>query len=203
MKIEDLPKKLAVFPLSNFIIFPKTTVPLNIFEKRYIEMVDYSLAGDRLIGMVQYKEKSELYNVGCYGKITIFNEMPDERYLINLEGINCFKITNELDTGYKFRICEIEIFDNFNNNRLEDGLKSKILDSFKKYKKVKNINVSINDISKLNIIDLLKLIVMISPFDVSVKQMFLELKSNKDLYENILSTLEIELASNQETASIN
>ena len=195
--------KIPIFPLNGAILFPKTNLPLNIFEERYIDMVDYSLAGDRLIGMVQYKEKSELYNVGCYGKITIFNEMPDERYLINLEGINCFKITNELDTGYKFRICEIEIFDNFNNNRLEDGLKSKILDSFKKYKKVKNINVSINDISKLNIIDLLKLIVMISPFDVSVKQMFLELKSNKDLYENILSTLEIELASNQETASIN
>ncbi len=195
--------QIPIFPLNGAILFPKTNLPLNIFEERYIDMVDYSLSTDRIIGMVQHKEKSELYNVGCYGKITIFNEMPDERYLINLEGINCFKINNEIDTEYKFRICEIEILDSFNNSTLEDGLKSKILDSFKKYKKVKNINVSINDISKLNIVDLLKFIVMISPFDVSVKQMFLELKSNKDLYENILSTLEIELASNQETASIN
>ena len=195
--------KIPIFPLNGAILFPKTNLPLNIFEERYIDMVDYSLAGDRLIGMVQYKEKSELYNVGCYGKITIFNEMPDERYLINLEGINCFKITNELDTGYKFRICEIEIFDNFNNNRLEDGLKSKILDSFKKYNKAKNININFDDVSKLDTVDLLKLIVMISPFDVSVKQMFLELKSNKELYENILSMLEIELASNQESGSIN
>ena len=82
-------------------------------------------------------------------------------------------------------------------------LKSKILDSFEKYNKVKNININLNDISKLNIVDLLKLIVMVSPFDVSVKQMFLELKSNKELYENILSTLEIELASNQVSGSIN
>jgi len=195
--------KIPIFPLNGAILFPKTNLPLNIFEERYIEMIDYSLSSDRFIGMVQQKENNELYNVGCYGKITIFNETPDKKYLINLEGISCFKIIKEIDTRRKFRICEIEIFDSFNNTNLQDGLKSKILDIFKKYNKVKNINLSFDDISKLNIVDLLKFIVMVSPFDVSVKQMFLELKSNKELYENILSTLEIELASNQETASIN
>ena len=110
--------QIPIFPLNGAILFPKTNLPLNIFEQRYIDMVDYSLAGNRLIGMVQHKEKNELYNVGCYGKITIFNEMPDDRYLINLEGINCFKITNEIDTRYKFRICEIEIFENSNNIQL-------------------------------------------------------------------------------------
>ena len=195
--------QIPVFPLNGAILFPKTNLPLNIFEERYIDMIDYSLSNNRIIGMVQHKEKNKLYDVGCYGKITIFNELPDNRYLINLEGINCFKIISEIDSVHKFRICEIEIFDSLNSDKLEDGLKSKLLDSFKKYKKAKNINVDINDISKLNIIDLLKLIVMISPFDVSVKQMFLELKSHKELYENILSTLEIELASNQESASIN
>ena len=195
--------QIPIFPLNGVILFPKTNLPLNIFEERYIDMIDYSLSSGRLIGMVQHKEKNELYNIGCYGKITIFNEMPDKRYLINIEGINCFKITNEIDSDHKFRICEIEIIDSFNSYKLEDGLKSKILDSFKKYKNAKNINVSIDDISKLNIIDLLKLIVMISPFDVSVKQMFLELKSHKELYEKILSTLEIELASSQESALIN
>jgi len=195
--------QIPVFPLNGAILFPKTNLPLNIFEERYIDMIDYSLSNNRIIGMVQHKEKNKLYDVGCYGKITIFNELPDNRYLINLEGINCFKIISEIDSVHKFRICEIEIFDRFNSYNLEDGLKSKLLDSFKKYKKAKNINVDINEISKLNIIDLLKLIVMISPFDVSVKQMFLELESYKELYENILSTLEIELASNQESASIN
>ena len=195
--------QIPIFPLNGAILFPKTNLPLNIFEERYIDMIDYSLSNNRIIGMVQHKEKNNLYDVGCYGKITIFNELPDKRYLINLLGINCFKIINEIDSVHKFRICKIEVFDSFNSDNLEDGLKSKLLDSFKKYKKAKNINVDINDISKLNIIDLLKLIVMISPFDVSVKQMFLELKSHKQLYENILSTLEIELASNQESASIN
>ena len=195
--------KIPIFPLNGAILFPKTNLPLNIFEERYIDMVDYSLSKNRFIGMVQQKENNSLYNVGCYGKITVFNETPDKRYLINLEGISCFNIVKEIDTGCKFRICEIEIFDNFNGPNLEDGLKSKILDSFKKYKKVKNINVNLDDISQLNVVDLLKLIIMVSPFDVSVKQMFLELKSNKELYENILSTLEIELAANQESVSIN
>ena len=195
--------KIPIFPLNGAILFPKTNLPLNIFEERYIEMIDYSLSSDRFIGMVQQKKNNELYSVGCYGKITIFNETSDKKYLINLEGISCFKIIKEIDTRRKFRICDIDIFDSFNNTNLQDGLKLKILDIFKKYNKVKNINLSFDDISKLNIVDLLKFIVMVSPFDVSVKQMFLELKSNKELYENILSTLEIELASNQKTASIN
>ena len=195
--------KIPIFPLNGAVLFPKTNMPLNIFEKRYIDMVDYALSNNRFIGMIQKKENNELYNIGCFGKITVFNETPDNRYLINLEGISCFKIIRETETLHKFRICEIEIFENFSDPNLEDGLKSKILDSFKKYNKVKNINVNFDDIAQLNIIDLLKFIVMVSPFDASVKQMFLELKSNKDLYENILSTLEIELASNQESASIN
>ena len=195
--------KIPIFPLNGAILFPKTNLPLNIFEERYVDMVDYSLSSDRLIGMVQQKENRELYNVGCYGKITAFNETNDKRYLINLEGISCFKIIKEIDTEHAFKICEIEIFNNFNDPSLQNGLQSKILDSFKKYNKAKKINVNLDDISKLNIDDLLKFIVMISPFDVSVKQMFLELKSNKELYENILSMLEIELASNQESDLIN
>ena len=195
--------KIPIFPLNGAVLFPKTNMPLNIFEKRYIDMVDYALSNNRFIGMIQKKENNELYNIGCFGKITVFNETPDNRYLINLEGINCFKIIKEIDAELNFKICEIEIFDKFNNANLQDGLKPKILNSFKKYNMIKNINVSIDDISKLNIVDLLKLIVMISPFDVSVKQMFLELRSNKELYENILSTLEIELASGQKTTTIN
>ena len=87
MKKEDLPNKIAVFPLSNFIFFPKTTVPLNIFEPRYIQMIDDSMKSNRLIGMVQPKKTGELrkpnlYEVGCVGKITSFNETDDGRYIV-------------------------------------------------------------------------------------------------------------------------
>ena len=97
MKKEDLPKILPVFPLSNFIIFPRTTVPLNIFEPRYIQMIDKSMKSDRMIGMIQPKKtgelkKPDLHDVGCVGKITSFNETDDGRYLIVLNGICRFKV---------------------------------------------------------------------------------------------------------------
>ncbi len=195
--------KIPIFPLNGAVMFPKTNLPLNIFEERYISMIDYSLSNNRFLGMVQQKPNNELYNIGCFGKITAFNETTDKRYLINLEGINYFKISKQLETDFKFLIYEIEILDSFNNNPIENSLKNKILDSFKKYNEVKKINFSIKEISDLSIIDLLKLIVMISPFEVSVKQMFLELKSNKELYKNVLSTLEIETATKNKTTSIN
>ncbi len=195
--------RIPIFPLNGAILFPKTNLPLNIFEDRYVEMVDYSLSGNRLIGMIQQKNNDELYSVGCYGRITVFNETPDKRYLINLEGSSCFKIIREIDTAHKFRICEVKIIDSFSENKLNENLKEKIIDSFKKYKELKKINVNLDDLSQLEMVDLLKFIVMISPFDVSLKQMFLELKSNEELYENVLSSLKIESVSDQETNLIN
>ena len=90
-KFHNLPSSVPVFPLSNFIIFPETTVPLNIFEPRYIQMIDDSMKNHRMIGMVQPKktgklEKPDLYEVGCLGKITSFNETDDNRYIIILNG---------------------------------------------------------------------------------------------------------------------
>ena len=79
---KSLPNIIPIFPLSGVIYFPKTNLPLNIFEERYIDMVDYSLSKDRIVGMIQYKPNNEIYNVGCYGKITVFNETPDKRYFI-------------------------------------------------------------------------------------------------------------------------
>ena len=184
-------------------MFPNTNLPLNIFEERYIDMVNYSLSKNKIIGMVQYKKNNELYNVGCYGKITAFNETPDKRYIINLEGKDCFKIIREMDTDYKFRVCEIEIFEEYNNNKIQDKLKIELVNCYKKYNKIKNINLDIEEISKLNIVDLLRLVVMISPFDTSIKQLCLEIKSNTELYESVMSALKIELASLEQSFSIN
>ena len=153
--------------------------------------------------MVQHKPNNELYSVGCYGKITVFNETPDKRYFINLEGKDCFKIIKEVNNDFKFRMCEIEVLNNYNNNSLKDKLKDDLINYYKKYNEIKKINLSLEEVSNLNIVDMLKLIVMVSPFDTSIKQMCLELKSNTELYENVLSTLKFELASSQQTSSIN
>ena len=126
MNIQELPKTIPVFPLSNFIVFPETTVPLNIFEPRYIQMIDDSMKSDRIIGMIQPKKtgdtkKPDLFKIGCMGKITSFNETDDGRYLIILNGICRFKIMGEI-----------------NNENLRDIIKSihKVLVIFYRYKLV-------------------------------------------------------------------
>ena len=195
--------KIPIFPLNGAIMFPNTNLPLNIFEERYIDMVNYSLSNNKIIGMIQHKANNELYDVGCYGKITAFNETPDKRYIINLEGKRCFKLIKEINSDHKFRLCEIKVFEDFNNNKLSDKLKIELIDYYKKYNENKNINLGFDEISQLNIVDLLKLIVMVSPFDTSIKQLCLEMKSNTELYESVLSALKIELASNQQNISVN
>ena len=106
MKKEDLPKILPVFPLSNFIIFPRTTVPLNIFEPRYIDMVDDAMKSNRIIGMIQPKKYNHnnkiLYNIGCAGKITSFRETEDGRFLIEVKGLIRFRKITELSTEKKY-----------------------------------------------------------------------------------------------------
>ena len=113
MKIIDLPKTIPIFPLSNFIIFPKTTVPLNIFEPRYIDMIDDSMKTSKFIGMIQPKNVNDennnpkLYEVGCLGKITTFQETEDGRYLIELKGLIRFQNIKEIKTKNKYRILEV------------------------------------------------------------------------------------------------
>ena len=101
MNIQDLPKIIPVFPLSNFIIFPDTTVPLNVFEPRYIEMINDSMKKNKLIGLIQPKKKvvssiPDLHEIGCMGKITSFKDTLDGRYLIELNGLARFKIIKEV-----------------------------------------------------------------------------------------------------------
>ena len=108
----SLPKIIPIFPLSNFIIFPKTTVPLNIFEPRYLQMVDTCMKKNRIIGMIQPKKtgelkKPDLHEVGCAGKIVSFNETDDGRYVIILNGISRFNIVDEVDNGKPFREFQI------------------------------------------------------------------------------------------------
>ena len=115
-----LPKTISVFPLSNFIIFPNTTVPLNIFESRYIEMVKDSLNTNQMIGLVQPKTNDNnsilnLHNVGCLGKITKFKDTSDGRYLIDLNGLIRFNIVKEIKSNKLYRTFEIT-FDNYKND---------------------------------------------------------------------------------------
>jgi Lon protease-like protein len=141
-KYKKLPKIISVFPLSNFVIFPNTSVPLNIFEPRYIEMIDNSMKTDRIIGMIQPKKQKDgipqLYNVGCAGKITNFNETEDGRYLIVINGISRFKILKEINNNKPYRECEIS-FDEYIEDTKENYNEIKFTDLELIFKNLKNL----------------------------------------------------------------
>ena len=192
---------IPIFPLNGVVLFPKTNLPLNIFEDRYIAMVDYALSKDRLIGMIQSKNTGGLFNIGCLGKIIGFNETNDGRYLINLEGISCFLLKKELTKKYGFRIIDATILENKTkkNYKLKGELKNKILDSYKLYIKENNININLSEIINIKTEQLAKFIAMVSPFDDIDKQMLLEITETEVFFEKLLSILEIEIANlNQE-----
>ena len=113
MNKEDPPNHIPVFPLSNFIIFPKASVPLNIFEPRYIDMINDSMKSNKMIGMIQPKNAlnndkvPELHEIGCLGKITSFKETDDGRYLIELKGLIRFRNIEELNTEKKYRVLNV------------------------------------------------------------------------------------------------
>jgi len=206
---KELPNKIPIFPLSNFIIFPEQAVPLNIFEPRYIQMIDDCMKSNKLIGMIQPKKtgelnKPDLYNVGCIGKITSFNKTNDERYLVVINGISRFNIIKEILTKKLYRIFEIN-YTNFTNDIIEKKENIHFSDLKLIFKDLKNIFEKkgfIIDWSKLKNQDLNQIInalSMASPFSLEEKQILLEsidIKSRKYKLEEILKTYIVDKFSN-------
>ena len=194
------PDKIPVFPLSNFIIFPNTTVPLNIFEPRYLQMVDDCMKGSRFIGIVQPKKfgelkKPNLYEVGCVGKINSFNETDDGRYLIVLNGICRYKIVNELTNDKLYRECKIS-FDHYINDLKENNEEEiKFTDLKFIFKDLKNLFekrgylINWKDLEKQTLNQIINTLSMVSPFSLEEKQILLEtisLTERKKKLEEIL-----------------
>ena len=196
----SLPDEIPVFPLSNFIIFPKTTVPLNIFEPRYLEMVDDAMKGNRIIGMIQPKKNDQttpiLYNIGCAGKITSFNETEDGRYLIILNGISRFKIIKELETEKLYRKCKVD-FSNYSydlDKKIEEIKFSDLELIFKNLKSLfikQGYTINWKELEKQSLDQTINTLSMASPFSLEEKQILLEtsnLSERKKKLEQILST---------------
>ena len=184
MKKDELPKKIPIFPLSNFIIFPHTTVPLNIFEPRYIEMVNDSMKTNKLIGMIQPKNNkvpsiNDLHNVGCLGKITSFKETDDNRYEVILTGLSRFKVTKEIKNNKLYRECQITFNDyegDMKTNKEKPSV-TKLDTIFKDLKtlfKKKGYLINWNTLEQQNPLETINTLAMISPFSVEEKQVLLE-----------------------------
>ncbi len=213
MKKDTLPKKLPVFPLSNFIIFPKTTVPLNIFEPRYIDMINDSFKSNKLVGMIQPKlskdnienDIPQLHQIGCMGKIVSFKETKDSMYLIELQGLIRFKILNEIQTNKKYRECEVD-FENFYEDlesKKEDIKFSDLELIFKDFKSLfekKGFIINWKALEKQSLDETINALAMASPFTIEEKQILLETKSlnmRKTKIAEILTTYSFDQYNNK------
>ena len=203
MKKEDLPKKIAVFPLSNFIIFPNTSVPLNIFEPRYIDMVNDSMNTNKFIGMIQPKaaknnitEIKDLHQIGCLGKITNFKKLEDGRYLIELKGLIRFKTVKEIGSNRRYREFEVD-FNEYLDDLSEQVEKIQFSDLELIFKDLKSLFekrgfiINWKALEKQNLNETINALAMASPFSLEEKQILLESKnlhSRKRKISEILST---------------
>ena len=199
MKQKDLPSKIPVFPLSNFIIFPKTTVPLNIFEPRYLDMINDSMKSNKLIGMIQPKTSDndklvpQLYDVGCLGKITSFREANDGRYLIELKGLIRFKNIKEINTDHKYRVLEVnfENFINDLNDKKEDLSFTDLELIFKDLKSLfekRGFIINWKALESQSLDETINALAMASPFSLEEKQVLLEAE-NLDVRKNKISQI--------------
>ena len=200
-----LPKKIPLFPLSNLILFPRINVPLNIFEERYIQMIDNAMKSNRLIGIIQPKKSGELkrpdlYNVGCAGKIISFSETNDGRYLIVLNGVCRFKIISEIENKKLYREFNIN-FDHFKNDLIENPKEINVTDNEFILKKLKSFfekqgySINIEEYNHLKFEEVINNFSMSSPFTLEEKQMLIEtinLFDRKKKLEEILNTYAVD-----------
>ena len=197
MIFNDLPKKIAVFPLSNGIFFPKTILPLNIFEQRYLQLVTDCMKNNKLFGMIQPKlsnfSKPEVYDVGCLGKITNLVQTKDNRFIISLSGIIRFRIEEEVSTEKLYREFKVDYSDFVNDLSVQETNeqnydKGRLLNKIEFFLKKKNYLIELDSIKNLNFDQLISTICMLSPFSVEEKQKLIETIKIEDKL-NILETI--------------
>jgi Lon protease-like protein len=200
MKKDDLPKIIPIFPLSNFIIFPNTTVPLNIFEPRYVQMINDSMKTNKLIGLVQPKKSKinsdlDLYEVGCLGRITNFKDI-NGRYLIDLSGLSRFNITKEIKNNKPYREYEINYKDfladlSVQKEEIKFSDLELIFKDLKSLFEKKGYIINWKSLEKQDLNETINALAMASPFSLEEKQILLEsenLQVRKNKFAEILRT---------------
>ena len=199
IKKNELPNKIPVFPLSNFIIFPKTTVPLNIFEPRYMDMVNDSMKSNKFIGMIQPKNSNNdhnipaLHDIGCLGKITSFKETDDGRFMIELKGLIRFETIQEIASDNKYREYEVN-FKNFYHDLSDESEDLKFTDLELIFKDLKSLFekrgfvINWKELEKQSLDETINALAMASPFSLEEKQVLLEAK-NLDVRKNRIAEI--------------
>ena len=216
MKINELPKKIPIFPLSNFIIFPRTSVPLNIFEPRYVDMINDSMKSNKMIGMIQPKISNDentipnLYDVGCLGKISDYQKTKDGRLLINLTGLIRFEIQKEISNKKLYREFEVSYkkFDlDLKNNEVKKENFEKVdinifVEKTKKFFEKNGLILNWKEFEKLSYYQRINTLAMIAPVSDEEKQKLLETITLEEKTETILNIIEFYLYSNPNNGRI-
>ena len=200
LNIENFPNTIPIFPLSNCLLLPNGNLTLNIFEPRYINMIEDAISNNRLIGMIQPKKtnttKIELYNIGCLGRITHFSELKDKNYLIELTGQSRYKIIdNKLtDKGYltaNVDYTEYHLDLSTNYQEVSSGLMKDFLSSLKSYFNSENIKADWKIIEKAPSSLLIRSLAQSCPFNNEEKQMLLESKDINNITETMVALFKI------------
>ncbi len=202
----ELPKSVPVFPLSGALLLPFSHRPLNIFEPRYLEMVDAALRGDRLIGLIQPEDTAEesprgranLQKVGCLGRLTHFEENGDGRYFIILEGVTRFRLLHELTVMTPYRQCVIsaeEFGSDFTRNFGEENVnRERVLKMMRDYAEYASIELNWEEIEATGTADLVNFCCMVSPYGAAEKQILLEAPTLEARAETLIAITEYEIA---------
>ena len=211
MKKNNLPNTIPIFPLSNAIFFPKTVLPLNIFEDRYIQLVNDCMKENRMFGMVQPKSKKgmspEVYKIGCLGKIISFNETEDRRFIISLSGLIRFRIKSEIKREKLYRNFEVdytEFLDDLEEQKKQvaENDKKNIFNKIKTFFKKINYPIDYSELIKLDVDQLVSTVSMISPFSIEEKQKLIETVKIEDKIKTLSEVISFNLADFQENKTV-
>ena len=211
-KPADLPGRISVFPLSGALLLPAGQMPLNIFEPRYLAMIDHAMATDRIIGMVQPRfnqsDRSaipQMADIGCAGRIVQFAETGDGRYLITLAGICRFRILDEADVNTPFRQCNMSAAayaDDFNPKKGEDAVDRKsLLHAFRHYLVANDLEADWDSVNEASNASLVTALAMMAPAGPAEKQALLEADDHKSRAQLLIAITEIALAGGSEPSS--
>jgi Lon protease-like protein len=201
----DIPETIALFPLSGALLLPGGQMPLNIFEPRYLAMIDHALATDRLIGMIQPAldgSENKLCNVGCLGRISSFAETGDGRYHLTLAGVCRFRMVEEAAVKTPWRQAHITPF--LGDLETPDGKdvdRSALLKAFKSFLEANSMDADWESVNRADNVMLVNSLSMMSPYGPAEKQALLEAPDLKARAETLVAITEIMLARNGETGS--
>jgi len=193
---------LPIFPLNGTILFPETNLPLNIFEQRYLNMVDFALSTNKKFGMIQSKENGSLYNIGCIGKIISYEETSDGRYLINIIGEKYFEVVNEKKIKNLFRTVEAKEFapdKSLNKTQINEQTRHSLIQKYINFVKSSKYEVDFNFLEKIEPLVLIKFIAMAAPFGAAEKQMLLETYQSDILASKLITLFDYYTTSNNKS----